>query len=78
MYGDNAEMDEGSFNQHKYSRTAKSRRTVICRISVNQNPNFDENQPEINTDEINGDHELTKLKICSPKNNETPTTETYL
>lgn len=77
MYGGNAELDEASFNQHKYSRSAKSRRTVICRISVNQNPNSYENQSEINPDGINEDYELTKLKNC-PKNNETLNTITYL
>ncbi|XP_022168010.1 uncharacterized protein LOC111032108 [Myzus persicae] len=71
----NDEMDVAGFDQYKYSRSsAKSRRTVICRISVHQNK--DENLTEINQD-INNDHELTNFSSC-PKKNETPNTVTYL
>jgi len=76
--GGDDEMDVAGFDQYKYSRSsAKSRRTVICRISVNQNLNKDENQSEINLDKTNDEHELTNFSGCSKKN-ETPNTVTYL
>lgn len=78
IYGHNEEIDMATFDQSKYSRSsAKSRRTVICRISVHQNPNRDENQLDVNQDKIDDDHELTNLRHCS-KRNEIPNTVTYL
>jgi len=78
LCGDDDEMDVAGFDQYKYSRSsAKNRRTVICRISVNQNLNKDENQSEINLDKTNDDHELTNFSDCSKKH-ETPNTVTYL
>lgn len=76
--GGDDEMEVAGFDQYKYSRSsAKNRRTVICRISVHQNPNKDENQSEINLDQTKDDHELTNFGNCS-KNNETPNMVTYL
>lgn len=74
----NDEMEPVGFDQYKYSRSsAKSRRTVICRISVHQNHKKGENESEINQDKTNNDHELTNLGNCS-KTNETPNPVTYL
>lgn len=74
--GGNDEIDATGIDQYKYSRSsAKSRRTVICRISVHQNP--DNNQSEIDLDNANEDHELTNFSTCS-KNNITPNMVTYL
>lgn len=76
--GSNDETDVSGIDQHKYSRSsAKSRRTVICRITVHQNPNKDENQSEMDLNKINIDQELTELSSCS-KRNDTPNTMTYL
>lgn len=77
--GGNDEMDTTGFDQYKYSRTSsKSRRTVICRISVHQKVNTkDENQSDINEDKINDEHELTNISTCTKKN-EIPNTMTYL
>lgn len=76
--GGNEEMSTAGFDQYKYSRSsAKSRRTVICRISVHQNSNKHENQSEIKQDQINEDHELTNITSCSKKD-ETPNIVTYL
>lgn len=75
---DNNEMDVTGFDQYKYSRSsAKSRRTVVCRLSVHQFSNKDENQTEISQDQIDDGHELSNLRNCSKKN-ETPNTVTYL
>lgn len=76
LCGGNDEMDVGGFDQYKYSRSsAKSRRTVICRISVHQNK--DENLSEIDPDKFNNDHELTDFSNY-PKKSETPNMVTYL
>lgn len=61
-------IDMAGFDQYKYSRSsAKSRRTVICRLSVHRNINKIENQSEINPDTIIDDHELTNLCHDSKK-----------
>lgn len=79
LCGGNEEMDISGFDQYKYSRSsAKCRRTVICRISVHQNQNTEENQSEINQDEIDDNHELTNLSGSCSKKNETPISVTYL
>lgn len=76
--GGKDEMDMAGFDQNKYSRSsAKCRRTVICRITVHQNPNKDENQSEMDLNKINNDQELTELSSCS-KRNDSPNTATYL
>jgi len=76
LCGVDDEIDVIGFDQYKYSRSsAKSRRTVICRISVQHHK--DENLTEINQDNIINDHELTNFSVC-PKKNETPNMVTYL
>lgn len=76
--GRNNEMDMIGFDQFKYSRSsAKSRRTVICRISVHHNPNKDENQAEANQNTTNDNLELTMFNHCSKKD-DSPNTVTYL
>ncbi|KAE9528120.1 hypothetical protein AGLY_012542 [Aphis glycines] len=76
LFGFDDEIDVIGFDQYKYSRSsAKSRRTVICRISVQHNK--DENLTGINQDNIINDHELTNFSAC-PKKNETPNMVTYL
>lgn len=68
--GGSDEMDPTGFDQYKYSRaSSKSRRTVICRISVHQKVNKkDENQSEINEDKTDNDHELTNISSVTQKN----------
>lgn len=75
----NDEIGTPRFDQYNYSRTSsKSRRTLICRISVHQKVNNrDENQSEINEDKTINDHELTNMSSCTKKN-EIPNTMTYL
>lgn len=85
--GGNDETDTTGIDQFKYSRSsAKSRRTVICRISVHQNPNKDpihqnankdEYQQEANQNTTNDNLELTKFNHCSKKG-ESLNTVTYL
>lgn len=77
--GGNDEIEVAGFDQYKYSRSsAKSRRTVICRISVHQNSNRDENQSEeVNLDKTNDGHEMTNFGGYSKKN-ETPNMVTNL
>lgn len=72
--GGNDEMDTAGFDQYKYSRSsAKSRRTVICRISVHQKS---ENHSDIEQNTIDNSHELTNFR--NSNKNETPNTVTYL
>lgn len=76
--GGNNEMDMTGFDQFKYSRSsAKSRQTVICRISVHQNPNKNKNLLEANQNTTGDDLELTKFNHCFQKG-ESPNTVTYL
>lgn len=66
--GGNDEINVTGIDQYKYSKSsAKCRRTIICKISIQQNLD-DKNQSEIKLDKTNDDHELTNFGTCSKNN----------